>query len=189
MARDLADAARACVLACELADARRIITALAAQDHCLRCALRRQLPDLPFPGPPPPGRRAQHLAERMIEHIHENYTRPLVLTDVARALGRNVSYLSDLFVRTTGIAFHAYLDQLRLARACELLSDPTRTVADVAAATGYASDDWFRHAFKAHTGLSPTAWRSSRDPSGSHGPLPGRTPTSDNTPTVDSSPT
>ena len=46
---------------------------------------------------------------------------------------------------------------------CSILSPSFRRnpnpIAQVACECGYASDDWFSHAFKAHTGLSPTAWR------------------------------
>jgi len=41
-----------------------------------------------------------------------------------------------------------------------LLRDPRNRVGEVACAAGYACPDAFRHAFKAHEGLSPEAWRT-----------------------------
>jgi AraC-like DNA-binding protein len=102
---------------------------------------------------------SQRLVDQMLAYAHEHYHRPMGLKEVAQALGRNASYLSTLFSHRNGLAFHAYLDELRLAKAKELLSDRTRTIAQIASETGYASEDWFRHAFKAHTGLSPSTWR------------------------------
>ena len=99
------------------------------------------------------------LVDQMLAYAHDHYHKPMGLKEVAQALGRNASHLSTLFSRGTGLAFHAYLDELRLAKAKELLLDRTRSIAQVASETGYASEDWFRHAFKAHTGLSPSTWR------------------------------
>lgn len=96
----------------------------------------------------------------MLRYAQQHYERPGGLKEMAQALGRNVSYLCSRFHDGTGVTFHAYLDQLRLAKARQLLEDPALSVAQVAGATGYASEDWFRHAFKAHTGLSPSAWRA-----------------------------
>jgi len=72
----------------------------------------------------------------------------------------NASYLSALFSQTTGATFHHFLEEVRLSKARELLRDPRNRIGDVARASGYASLDAFRHAFKAHEGLSPEAWRA-----------------------------
>ena len=69
-------------------------------------------------------------------------------------------YLSVLFSQTTGVTFHQFLEEVRLSKARELLRDPRNRVREVAGAAGYASPDSFRHAFKAHEGLSPEAWRA-----------------------------
>jgi two-component system response regulator YesN len=58
------------------------------------------------------------------------------------------------------VTFHHFLEEVRLSKARELLRDPRNRVGEVADAAGYASPDSFRHAFKAHEGLSPDAWRA-----------------------------
>jgi two-component system response regulator YesN len=82
------------------------------------------------------------------------------LDELASAMKMNASYLSALFSQTTGVTFHQFLDNIRLSKARELLRDPRNRVGEVAGAAGYASPDSFRHAFKAHEGLSPEAWRA-----------------------------
>ena len=72
----------------------------------------------------------------------------------------NTSYLSTLLSQTTGVTFHHFLEEVRLSKAKELLRDPRNRIGEVACAIGYASPDAFRHAFKAHEGLSPEAWRA-----------------------------
>ncbi len=144
----------------ELAAARQLVYHLRAELARLRHELHTRLPEIPELAPPPGrGTRAGDIVDRMLAYVRDHCQKPMSLGEVAQALGMNVSYLSTVFARTTGLAFHAYLDELRLAKAKELLRDHRRPIAQVACECGYASDDWFRHAFKAQTGLSPSAWR------------------------------
>lgn len=161
LADDLSEALQIDSLKQELARARRDLVALRAENACLR--RRRSGCRLPLPaseeaaatgsGP------AQRLVGEMLAYLRQHVSQPLSLGEIAAGLGRNPSYLCRLFVRTTGVHFHDYLDEIRLARAQEMLRDPRRKIAEIAGAAGYASEDWFRHAFKHHTGLSPSAWR------------------------------
>lgn len=147
----------------ELDAAHRLLGHLQRELARLRHELHARLPEVPEEmTPPPAGDGARQIVERMLAYVHEHYQRPMSLGQLAQALGRNASRLSTVFCHTTGVPFHAYLNELRLAKAKQLLRDAGRSIAQVACETGYASDDWFRHAFKAHTGLSPGAWRRLR---------------------------
>ncbi len=96
----------------------------------------------------------------MLDYVYQRYFRPISLGNLASAMKMNASYLSALFSKTTGVTFHQFLEEVRLSKARELLRDPRNRVGEVARATGYASPDSFRHAFKAHEGFSPEAWRA-----------------------------
>jgi two-component system response regulator YesN len=96
----------------------------------------------------------------MLDFVHQHYHRPVGLGELASAMRMNASYLSALFSQTTGVTFHHFLEEVRLSKAKELLRDPRNRVSEAARAAGYASPDSFRHAFKAHEGLSPEAWRA-----------------------------
>lgn len=148
-----------------LTTTRRQLRASECETARLREARLRRLPALACPRSGPACEsHAQAVVRQMLEFVHQHYHRPMTLAEVAAALGMNASYLSSLFSRTTGLAFHSYLGELRLAKAKELLSDPLKRVAEVACAVGYSSDDWFRHAFRAQTGLSPSEWRGAQLP-------------------------
>lgn len=95
----------------------------------------------------------------MLDFLYANYHRPLVLADVAAALKMNPSYLSAIFSRAMGLGFHGYLQQLRLARARELLRESTLHVCEVAVATGFSSAYHFKNVFKTAIGLTPSEWR------------------------------
>jgi AraC-like DNA-binding protein len=102
---------------------------------------------------------AQRIVQSMTIYVHEHFQRPMSLSEVATTLGMNASYLSDLFSRNLGMPFHQYLVEIRMANARQLLLAPHRRICDVACAVGYSSADQFRHAFKAHAGVPPSAWR------------------------------
>ena len=106
----------------------------------------------------------QQLVQRMLDYIHGHYSRPMQLGDVAAALNMNAAYLSDLFSTTMGVTFHQYLEQLRLARAKDLLCNPVNRVCEVASAVGYNDPDHFSDVFKARVGAPPSAWRTRTAP-------------------------
>ena len=86
------------------------------------------------------------------------------LGDLAVAMNMNGAYLCKLFSTTTDVTFHHYLEQLRLAKAKELLHDPVNRVCEVACAVGYVNPNHFREVFKAYVGTSPSAWRETARP-------------------------
>lgn len=144
----------------ELKDSQRRLTVLKAENARLRKRVPRRDPGCPeAPRHPSFGRRAEHVVEEVIAYVHQHYQDPMSLCAVADALRMNASYLSSLFSQTAGIPFHQYLEEVRMARARELLRDPCHRISEVACAVGYAGADQFRHAFKAHAGVPPSAWR------------------------------
>ena len=101
----------------------------------------------------------QRLVAAMLDYIHGHYSHPMQLADLAAALNLNAAYVSDLFSTTVGVTFHHYLEELRLARAKELLQDPRKQVCEVARAVGYTNPNHFRSVFTARVGTPPSAWR------------------------------
>ncbi len=99
------------------------------------------------------------LVSAVLERIHQRYAQPITLARCAQELRLNAAYLSALFSSHVGMPFKTYLTELRIEKARDLLGEPTRSIADVAYAVGYASENRFRTAFKHVTGLSPRLWR------------------------------
>jgi AraC-like DNA-binding protein len=158
---DLQSTAEARTASSGLDSALRRLNNTEAEAARLRGELRHRLPGLPESTLQPGlGSRAQKIVEAMFDYVHEHYSRPINLDEVASAMKKNASYLSALFSQTTGVTFHHFLEEVRLSKAKELLRDPRNRIRKVAGATGYASLDAFRHAFKVHEGLSPAAWRT-----------------------------
>jgi len=158
---DLESSAQARMARSGLDNALRRLNSTQTEATRLRGELRHRLPDLPESTVQPRlGSHAQKLVEAMGDYVHQHGHRPISLDDLASAMRMNASYLSTLFSQTTGVTFHQFLEEVRLSKAKELLRDPRNRVGQVACAAGYAGPDAFRHAFKAHEGLSPEAWRA-----------------------------
>lgn len=90
----------------------------------------------------------------MIERLGE----PLHLADVAAAVRLSTFYFLRTFKRATGMPPHAYLNQIRLERAREMLraGEPP---AQVAAATGFVDQSHLSRRFKGAFGVTPSQYR------------------------------
>jgi AraC-like DNA-binding protein len=158
---DLESTAQARMARSGLASALRQLSKTQIEAARLRVELRQRLPGLPESTVQPGlGSHARKIVEAMLDYVRQHYHRPIGLGELASDMKMNASYLSSLFSQTTGVTFHQFLEEVRLSKARELLRDPRNRICEVACATGYASPDSFRRAFKAHDGRSPEAWRA-----------------------------
>lgn len=105
-----------------------------------------------------PDPRLPLTAQRARDFLHANLERDIGLEDLAQACGIDRFRLTRAFKAAFGIAPHAYLIQLRLARARRLLA-LGQTPAEVAVALGFADQShlgrWFRRAYQ----LTPADYR------------------------------
>jgi AraC-like DNA-binding protein len=86
----------------------------------------------------------------------------LSVSDLAPMLSCSPRHLNRLFREELGSSFREKQIELRLARACELLSTSNSKVVDVALESGYQSSSVFSELFKKHFGVSPGQWRRQR---------------------------
>jgi AraC-like DNA-binding protein len=105
-----------------------------------------------------PDPRLPLTAQRARDYLHAHLDRDIGLEDLAQACGVDRFRLTRAFKAAFGLAPHAYLIQLRLARARRLLSQG-QTPAEVAMALGFADQShlgrWFRRAYR----LTPADYR------------------------------
>lgn len=149
----------------DLTSAGRVVLVLEKEQARLHETLKRHIPVLPLaPRRSGPESHPEQIVHRLLERIELDYRKPITLQQYARELGMNAAYLSALFSRAVGVSFKAHLIDLRMAKAKELLGDPTTNVSAVAGAVGYASENRFRLAFKKATGLPPKLWRETMQP-------------------------
>ena len=96
------------------------------------------------------------LCENAMDFLRRNYFRAeLGIPDAAAYLGCSAQYLNRKFSARYGHGVRRALIELRLARACELLTDGGYTVADAARLTGWNCPFYFSNSFRRFYGLPP----------------------------------
>lgn len=103
--------------------------------------------------------------DRVRDFLHAHYAEQLALADVAAVANVHPVHLSREFPRRFGATLGHYVRALRIESAARALAATERGIAEVALDAGFASQAHFTRHFKAHTGLTPAAYRvNSRSP-------------------------
>ena len=94
--------------------------------------------------------------------IHDHPERPWTLDQLARSAAVSRAGLAARFRHQVGVPPITYLTRWRLARAADLLADPSSTIARIATQVGYSSPFSLSTAFKNRYGTSPHRYRRTR---------------------------
>ena len=81
--------------------------------------------------------------------------------ELAARFHLNRTTLEEEFRRAFGAPVGAYMREVRIRRAMELLRATDRTVSDISGEVGYGSLSKFTQAFRAFTGMTPGEYRNS----------------------------
>ncbi len=103
--------------------------------------------------------------EKMVENQELYLNKDLTLSDLAKSIGTNRTYLSDYFCNNKHTTFYDYINQLRIEQmAIPLIQQhPEYTLEYIAAESGFKSVSTFRRAFIKITDKSPSQYRSELD--------------------------
>ena len=97
---------------------------------------------------------------RAVELMQARMGEELPLDQIAYAAYLSPFHFARLFKKVTGATPHAYLAELRVARARTLLAETDLSITEVGARVGYGSSSHFTKAFRQATGLTPSAFRN-----------------------------
>jgi LacI family transcriptional regulator len=94
-----------------------------------------------------------------LRFISEKYASNMGVDDVAAAVGRSRRTLQILFRKELGESIVDRIVKTRIAKAQELLTRSTKSMADVAKSSGFTSSSYFHRVFKASQGCTPVKYR------------------------------
>ncbi|MGH3253094.1 MAG: helix-turn-helix domain-containing protein [Trebonia sp.] len=97
----------------------------------------------------------------VIDYMHDNAHQDVTLDALAAVAHVSKYHLVRAFKARTGFPPYAYLQQVRLRRASDLLRQTSAPVAQIARESGYRSVSQFAAAFHRHHGQSPARYRAS----------------------------
>lgn len=96
--------------------------------------------------------------DTMKARLLDDLAAPLSLTELAQTVGLSTFHAARLFTRETGLAPHAWRNQMRLNHALRALRKG-KSVTEVAAASGFTDQSHFTRHFKRAFGVPPGRWR------------------------------
>ena len=100
-----------------------------------------------------------HLLSQISQYIQENIENDLSLKKMCADLGYSYHYISGIFKKNFGMNFSAYVNQIRLDEAVELLKYTNKTSCEIANECGFSTIRIFNITFKNHFGITPREYR------------------------------
>lgn len=104
--------------------------------------------------------RRRQLYFEAVEIVEREYRDDLSLDGLAQRLASSRRQLQRAFAEAGHTTFRTYLQRVRMARAAELLRDPSLPVNRIASAVGYRQPAQFAKAFRRHHGRPPSDFRA-----------------------------
>lgn len=105
---------------------------------------------------------AKLLVDSAKQFIHENYSDSDLSVEVlCKHLNVSATYFSTIFKKETGKNFVAYLTDVRMDAARELLNNTEDKTYIISAKVGYPEPNYFSYVFKKQYGIAPSQYRAS----------------------------
>lgn len=104
------------------------------------------------------GKRRDDVMGEIRWYMESHYTLQLTRGDLAKMAGMHVDYFSRSFKQRFGTTPQAYLNDVRLRKAKELLLHSSNSVREVAAKVGFRDEFYFSRKFKAKEGRPPAVF-------------------------------
>ncbi len=99
--------------------------------------------------------------EKVMNYTHQNFHRPVSLSEVARLTNMTETAFSRFFKLRTGMTFIDSLTEIRLGHASRMLIETTQTISEIAYDCGFNNISNFNRIFKKKKGCTPKELRES----------------------------
>jgi AraC-like DNA-binding protein len=97
--------------------------------------------------------------EKVLQYIHKNYTRKLMVSEVAELVYLSPTAFSHFFKKHTLKSFANYLMELRLGKAAQLLHHTDMPIGSVSLESGFQNTSHFNRCFNRYYGTTPLKFR------------------------------
>lgn len=99
------------------------------------------------------------VVRQVLKEIENDYRQDMNLKTLAYKYKINTSYLGQIFQKEVGVSFAHYVNNLRNAKARELILNTNMKINDIAKELGYEEPSYFYRKFKQCYGVSPASLR------------------------------
>lgn len=105
------------------------------------------------------GQETESRVNKVCQYIQKHSDEPLSLDQAAALIHLSRSAFSKFFKRATGKTFSDYVNDIRIGKACRLLTETDKAVNEIAYATGFDSLTYFNRVFLKKKGVTPRQFR------------------------------
>ena len=137
-----------------------LLLAAFAGGWAVTCVRKRPLPE---DVPDPAKMEKNDLQTRITDLVEEKQLfliKDLKITDIARELGTNVTYISACINGQMGISFPEFISRYRVEYALKLMQEhPEMSSVEVWDASGFNNEKTFFRRFRLQTGMTPAEWK------------------------------
>ncbi len=106
-----------------------------------------------------PQEKQNYYVQEALRYLETHYEENFSLQDISLQLNIERSYLYRLFKSFVGVSMKDYLLDLRITRACSLLSETGLSISDISRSVGYEDPLYFSKLFKKKKECSPSQYR------------------------------
>ncbi|WP_145050347.1 AraC family transcriptional regulator [Paenibacillus xylanexedens] len=117
---------------------------------------------LPQEDAPKHAKRQQERLQLMLSFIHQNYSSPITLREIADIAHLSISECTRSFKKTVHMTPYEYLIKYRIKKSCELLVSSDDTITEIAGNVGFNHVNHFIQSFKKDQGRTPKGFREFR---------------------------
>lgn len=96
----------------------------------------------------------------LLKHIHDNYNRPMNITELARMLNVTNQYFCRYFKQLTDMSFIDYLNDLRLQKAAQEIATTQQSIREISTKHGFDTIGYFFKLFRERYNTTPIGYRS-----------------------------
>ena len=97
--------------------------------------------------------------DRIYQFVEEHYQRSIPLEEIAKQVSMTVPAFCRYFKRLTNKTFTNFVNEYRIAAACQLLANPANSISNIAFECGFNNLSHFNKQFRQVTNLSPSGYR------------------------------
>ena len=108
----------------------------------------------------PKGKDSLDKLKQVIEYIHENLAQPISLQTLAKICFMSPNYFCHYFKQEIGKTPISFINEYRIEKACEMLSESKAPISDIALSVGFDNFSYFIRKFREYKGVTPNKYRS-----------------------------
>ncbi len=102
--------------------------------------------------------RSFQKVQQVLNYLNGNYHRPISSTLIEQEFGCNFDSLNRMFKKQKGKTIFAYLSEIRIQHARDLMATTSMKVAAVGRRVGFEDECYFSKVFKKYTGVAPSQY-------------------------------